>query len=154
MPSVAAMLLPLGPASPSPLVSLSPCLLVFSVSRPGGFSLPPATLQLLGAIAIGVILVWAVRARRRSHAVYLGELAAGEVCPHLKPAYDLLASRGHRPVNVGQRHPELPLEIHVTPRFDPRAVYDELKLAEPVFVSERNVLYCKEDLCEIHPTGP
>jgi len=73
------------------------------------------------------------------------------VCPHLKPVYDLLVSRGHRPVNVGQRHPELPLEIHVAPVFGPQAVYDELKLGPPVFVSERNVLYCKEDLCEIHP---
>lgn len=113
-----------------------------------------AILQLLGALAVGVVLVWAVRARRRSHAVYLRDVASREVCPHLKPAYDLLASRGHEAVNVGQRHPDLPLEIHLAPRFDPRAVYDELKLAEPVFVSERNVLYCKEDLCEIHPVGP
>ena len=40
---------------------------------------------------------------------------------------------------------------HLAPPFDPRALFDELKLAEPVFVSERNVLGCKEDLCEIHP---
>lgn len=112
-----------------------------------------AILQLLGALAVGVVLVWAVRTRRRSHGVYLRDVASQEVCPHLKAAYDLLASRGHDPVNVGQRHPELPLEIHMSPRFEPRALYDELKLAEPVFVSERNVLYCKEDLCEIHPVG-
>jgi hypothetical protein len=110
-------------------------------------------LWLLFYAAVGVILVWAVRARRRSHAAFLLELAPEQVCPHLKPAYDLLASRGHVPVNVGQRHPDLPLEIHLAPPFDPRAVYDELKLDEPVFVSERNVLYCKEDLCEIHPTN-
>ena len=108
-------------------------------------------LQLLGAAAVAVVLVWAIRARRRSHGVYLTELAAGEVCPHLQPVYELLASRGHRPTNVGQRHPDLPLEIHMAPPFDPKAVFDELKLAEPVFVSERNVLYCKEDLCEVHP---
>jgi hypothetical protein len=114
------------------------------------FSFPDA-LQLVGAAAIAVILVWAVRARRRSHGEFLSEAAAERVCPHLKPAYDLLVARGHRPVNVGQRHPELPLEIHVAPVFAPQAVYDELKLAAPVFVSERNVLYCKEDLCEIHP---
>ena len=108
-------------------------------------------LQLLGAAAITVILVWAVRARRKSHRVFLRDAAAERVCPHLKPVYDLLVSRGHRPVNVGQRHPELPLEIHVAPVFGPQAVYDELKLGPPVFVSERNVLYCKEDLCEIHP---
>ena len=108
-------------------------------------------LQILGAIALAVVLVWAVRWRRRSRGEYLAEVAAAEVCPHLKPAFDLLASRGHAAVNVGQRHPDLPLEIHLAPPFEPRAVYDELKLAEPVFVSERNVLYCKEDLCEIHP---
>ena len=110
-----------------------------------------AILYLLLAVGVGVVLIWAVRARRRSHATFLQEFAANEVCAHLKPAYDLLASRGHVPVNAGQRHPELPLEIHLAPPFEPRAIYDELKLAEPVFVSERNVLYCKEDLCEIHP---
>jgi hypothetical protein len=108
-------------------------------------------LQLLGAVAVGVILVWAVRARRRSHAAFLRETSADLVCPHLRPAYDLLLSRGHAPVNVGQRHPDLPMEIHLAPPFEPRALFDELKLAEPVFVSERNVLGCKEDLCEIHP---
>ena len=108
-------------------------------------------LWLLFYAIVAVVLVLAVRARRRSHAVYLRDVAAQEVCPHLKPAYDLLVSRGHAPMNVGQRHPDLPLEIHLSPPFDPRAVHDELKLAEPVFVSERNVLYCKEDLCEIHP---
>ena len=112
---------------------------------------PANVLWLLFYAIVAVVLVWAVRARRRSHSAYLRDVAAQEVCPHLKPAYDLLASRGHVPVNVGQRHPELPLEIHLSPPFDPRALYDELKLAEPVFVSERNVLYCKEDLCEIHP---
>ncbi len=108
-------------------------------------------LMLLGAAAVGVILVVALRARRRSHVDHLYAASEAEVCEHLRPAYELLLSRGHRPVNIGQRHPDLPLEIHVQPRFDPRAVYDELKLAEPVFVSDRNVLYCKEDWCEIHP---
>jgi hypothetical protein len=45
------------------------------------------------------------------------------------------------------------MEIHLTPPFSPQAVYDELELREPVFVSERNVLYCKQDWCEIHPTA-
>jgi hypothetical protein len=107
----------------------------------------------VGAVVVAVVLVWAVRARRRSYAAHLAEVAGTEVCPHLKAAYDLLASRGHVPVNVGQRHPDLPLEIHMTPPFEPKALFDELKLADPVFVSERNVLYCKEDLCEIHPIG-
>ena len=30
---------------------------------------------------------------------------------------------------------------------------EELKLADPVFLSERNVLFCKEDWCEIHPVN-
>jgi len=108
-------------------------------------------LQILGAGVAAVVLVWAIRARKRSHGSYLRDVAEQEVCPHLKAAYELLISRGHAPVNVGQRHPDLPFEIHLAPPFDPRTVVDELKLAEPVFVSERNVLYCKEDMCEIHP---
>jgi hypothetical protein len=108
-------------------------------------------LQVLGAVLLAALLVWAVRARRRSQGVHFSNVAEAEVCPHLRPAYDLLTSRGHVPVNVGQRHPDLPLEIHMAPPFEPRAVHDELKMAEPVFVSERNVLYCKEDLCEIRP---
>ena len=117
-------------------------------------------LTLLGAAALGVLLVWAVRWRRRDHAHNIRHFADQEVCDHLRPAYDLLASRGHIVLRVGQKTPDLPLEIHmapppgVTPPFDPRQVYDELKLAEPVFVSERNVLYCKEDWCEIHPRFP
>ena len=119
-------------------------------------------LTLLGAAALGVVLVWAVRWRRRDHALNMRHFAEQEVCDHLRPAYDLLASRGHTVLRVGQKTPELPLEIHMAPPagpqggaaspFDPKQVYDELKLAEPVFVSERNVLYCKEDWCEIHPS--
>lgn len=108
-------------------------------------------LWLLLALLVGVVLVWAVRARHRSHAVYLREVAEREVCEHLRPAYALLASRGHVPVAVGQKHPDLPLEIHLAPLFEPREVYDVLKLAAPVFVSERGVLYCKDDMCELHP---
>ena len=113
-------------------------------------------LTLLGAAALGVALVWAVRWRRRDHALNMRHFAEQEVCDHLRPAYELLAARGHAVLRVGQKTPEMPLEIHLTPTpggatFDPKQVYDELKLAEPVFVSERNVLYCKEDWCEIHP---
>ena len=132
-----------------PLVSLSPCLLVSSSSSP----ILSGILQIVGAIVVAVVLVWAVRARRRSHRAFLAEVAAVEVCPHLRSVHDLLTSRGHVPVNVGQRHPDLPLEIHMAPPFDPRAVYDELKLADPVFVSGRNVLFCKADECEIHPSS-
>ena len=112
--------------------------------------------MLAGAAAVGVVLVVVVRWRQRSYGVHLGELADQSVCSHLRPAYELLLSRGHRVLRVGQNHPDLPLEIHLvppmgSPPFGPREVYEELKLAEPVFVSERDVLYCKEDWCEIHP---
>ena len=113
-------------------------------------------LMLLGAAAVGFVLVWTVRWRRRDHAHNIRHLAGQEVCGHLRPAYEALVSRGHAPLRVGQKNPEFPLEIHMGPPpgaapFDPRQLYDELKLAEPVFVSERDVLYCKEDWCEIHP---
>ena len=115
-------------------------------------------LTLAGAAMVGAILVWAVRWRRRDHAHNLRHLAEQEVCPHLRPAYELLASRGHVVLRVGQKGPDMPLEVHIapppgagTPPFEPRQVYDELKLADPVFVSERNVLYCKEDWCELQP---
>ena len=113
-------------------------------------------LTLFGAAAMGIALVVVVRWRHRSHAGEVAKLATRMVCEHLRPALELLESRGVRITRVGQNHPDLPLEVHTAPPagsapFDPKAVYDELKLAEPVFVSERNVLYCKEDWCEIHP---
>lgn len=108
-------------------------------------------LYLLGAVIVGVSLVLVVRARRRSFAAEQQSLADREVCEHLRGALELLTGRGHRVMRVGQRHPDLPLEIHMAPPFHPREIFDELKLAEPVSVSERNVLYCKEDWCEIHP---
>jgi hypothetical protein len=108
-------------------------------------------LTLAGAVVLAVVLVVVVRRRARSHGAFTQRFADENVCEHLRPAWELLRSRGHRAVRVGQKAPELPLEIHVQPPFDPRAIYDELKLAQPVFVSERNVLYCKEDWCEIHP---
>ena len=113
-------------------------------------------LMLLGAAAVGVVLVWLVRWRRRDHAQNIRQMAEREVCDHLRPAYETLVGRGHTALRVGQKNPEFPLEIHMAPPagsapFNPRQLYDELKLAEPVFVSERNVLYCKEDWCEIHP---
>jgi len=110
-------------------------------------------LTLVGAVLLAVVLVVVVRWRVRSHGEFTQQLAGDNVCEHLRPAWELLRSRGHRAARVGQKAPELPLEIHVQPPFDPRAVYDELKLADPVFVSERNVLYCKEDWCEIHPVS-
>lgn len=104
-------------------------------------------LVILAAIATPIVL----RLRRRSHQRFMQEYSESEVCEHLRPAFELLQSRGHRVVRAGQRHPDLPLEIHVAPPFDPKAIAAELNLSEPVFVSERNVLYCKEDWCELHP---
>jgi hypothetical protein len=108
-------------------------------------------LTLVAAPVLAVLLVVVVRWRRQGFARHVVEVAEGEVCDHLRPALDLLRSRGHGVTRVGQKAPEMPLEIHMAPPFDPKGVYDELKLDEPVFVSERNVLYCKEDWCELHP---
>jgi hypothetical protein len=101
-----------------------------------------------------VAMVFVVRARRRQHGESLHELATENVCPHLRPALEELTRRGHRVVRVGQKLPEMPLEIHVAPGFDPKSVAEQLGLTDPVFVSaERNVLFCKEDWCELHPTS-
>ncbi len=108
-------------------------------------------LQLVGVIAAVVALVIVVRLRHRSFYRFLDEYSDKEICDHLKPALTLLKSRGHCVVRTGQFRPDTPLEIHVTPAFDPRKIADELQLAEPVFVSERNVLGCREDECEIKP---
>lgn len=108
-------------------------------------------LTLAGTAVAAVLLVVVVRWRRRDHAANTHGLAEQEVCDHLRPALDHVLAGGCRITRVGQTHPDLPLEIHVAPPFDPKVVYAQLKLAEPVFVSERNVLYCKEDWCELHP---
>ena len=108
-------------------------------------------LQLAGAVTVAVVLVLVVRARHRGKAIHDEAFAQDNVCEHLRPALDLLESRGHRVLRVGQHHPELPLEIHLQPAFDPNAVYTELSLEPPVHVSERNVLFCKDDWCELHP---
>jgi len=107
--------------------------------------------QLAGVIAAAIAMVFVVRWRRRSHQRFLEDFADEEVCEHLRGALDLLKSRGHRVLRAGQRNPDMPLEIHLVPAFDPRAIADELKLQPPVYVSERNVLYCREDACELHP---
>jgi hypothetical protein len=108
-------------------------------------------LMLLTAVAAAVLLVVVVRWRRQTFADHNTTTAGDEICEHLRPAWELLASRGHRVVRVGQKHPDLPLEIHLAPPFDPQAIHDELNLTDPVFVSERKVLFCKDDWCEIHP---
>jgi hypothetical protein len=104
-------------------------------------------LVLLSAIVTPMVL-WR---RRRSHQRFLKEYSEAEICGHLRPALELLQSRGHRVTRAGQRHPELPLEVYLSPAFSPQEIAAELELKDPVFVSERNVLYCKEDWCELHP---
>ena len=108
-------------------------------------------LKIAGVIAAVILMIVVIGWRRRSFHAHLEEMADHEICPHLKPALELLRSRGHRIINVGQKHEEYPLEIHIAPRFDPAAVARELNLEPPVFVSDRNVLYCKEHWCELHP---
>jgi hypothetical protein len=108
-------------------------------------------LSVIGAIVAAIAFVLIIRWRRRDHTVNIRELAEQEVCEHLRPALERVLQNDCRVTRVGQNHRDLPLEIHVAPPFDPKAIYDELKLADPVFVSERNVLYCKEDWCELHP---
>jgi len=108
-------------------------------------------LKVAGAILAAVILVVVIRWRRKDYGRNTQELAEQEICEHLRPALEHLQSKGAVITRIGQNGPDYPMEIHLQPPFDPKAVYEELKLAEPVFVSERNVLYCKEDWCELHP---
>jgi beta-glucosidase-like glycosyl hydrolase len=103
------------------------------------------------AVIAAIALPFVIRSRRRSQQRFMAAYSDEEVCEHLRPALEHLTSRGHVVRRAGQKAPDFPLEIHLSPPFDPKQVAEELKLAEPVFVSERNVLYCKEDLCELHP---
>jgi len=111
---------------------------------------PQNIIYALAVIAV-IALPFVIRLRRRSHQRFMAEYSDREVCEHLRPALEHLMSRGHVVRRAGQKAPDFPLEIHLSPPFDPKQVADQLKLAEPVFVSERNVLYCQEDLCELHP---
>jgi hypothetical protein len=111
-------------------------------------------LKIIGFIAAAIALAIVVRWRRRNYAQFLQRFADEEVCEHLRPALEQLKSRGHVVVRAGQVARDLPLEIHLTPGFDPEALHKELKLESPVFVSQRNVLYCEQDWCELKPVGP
>lgn len=110
-------------------------------------------LQIILIIVSTVALVFVLRWRKRSHAKFMEEYAERELCEHLRPALELLRSRGHRVVRAGQQNPEMPLEIHLAPAFDPAAIAAELSLKKPVSVSPRNALVCKEDFCELRPAG-
>lgn len=108
-------------------------------------------IQIISIIAATIGLVVVMRLRKRSQARFFNDFAEQEICEHLRPALQLLKQRGHAVVRVGQQRPEMPLEIHLAPSFEPKAIAAELKLAEPVFISERNVLYCKQDWIELRP---
>jgi hypothetical protein len=108
-------------------------------------------LQVLGVLLAVIVMVVVVRARHRGKASHDTAYANENVCEHLKPALQMLEAAGHRVYRVGQHGPDMPLEIHLQPAFDPHAIYKELQLIPPVYVSERNVLFCKEDWCELHP---
>ena len=108
-----------------------------------------AEIALAAGAAAALVLV--VRARHRNKRRHDDQYARQHVCEHLREALERLLGEGRAVRRVGQAAPELPLEIHLSPGFDPQCVYDLLKLAEPVFVSERGVLYCREDWCELHP---
>ncbi len=108
-------------------------------------------LQIAGIIVLVAVMFFVLRTRKRGKATHDLDYARDNVCEHLQPALELLLSRGHAIEQVGMKGPDMPVEIHLKPDFDPQAIYDELKLAEPVYVSERRVLYCKEDWCELHP---
>lgn len=112
---------------------------------------PEDLFTVLGTLVAAVLLVAVVRWRKGNYSSNTTELAEENVCEHLKPALDHVRANGCRITRVGQNAPQLPLEIHVAPAFDPAAVLAELKLEPPVYLSERNVLYCKEDWCELHP---
>ncbi len=117
------------------------------------YAMPHLTdiLELLGAIVVAATLILVVRARHRGKASHDTTYANQNVCDHLRRALEHLEATGHRVTQVGQIGREMPLEIHLEPPFDPNAIYKELQLEPPVYVSERNVLYCKEDWCELHP---
>ena len=109
-------------------------------------------LQILAILIGTAVFIAVIRARHRGKAVHDVAFADQNVCEHLRRALELLQSRGHQIEQVGQLGPDMPLEIHLRPAFDPAAIYKELQLEPPVYVSERNVLFCKDDWCELHPT--
>jgi hypothetical protein len=108
-------------------------------------------LQIALILLVMSVMFLVLRARKRGKATHDLQFAHDNVCQHLRPALDLLLSRNNAIDRVGMKAPEMPLEIHFKSDFDPQAIYAELQLTEPVYVSERRVLYCKEDWCELHP---
>ena len=54
-------------------------------------------------VAAATLTPIVLRLRRRSHAQFLQDYAAREVCEHLRGAMELLRSRGHRVIRAGQK---------------------------------------------------
>lgn len=108
-------------------------------------------LQIAGIAVAVVAMIVVVAWRKKSYAKFLDRFSDEQVCEHLRPALDLLKSRGHQVVRAGQFDPNAPLEFHISPAFDPHALASEVKLEAPAKVSERGVIYCEEDWCELHP---
>jgi hypothetical protein len=112
---------------------------------------PDDIVFLVVAAAAAVALVLVMRWRRSDFARNNLGLAEQETCEHLQPVLKHLLESGRQVTRAGQNHPELPLEVHFSDPFDPKELYEQFKLEPPVYVSERNVLYCKEHWCELHP---
>jgi hypothetical protein len=72
-----------------------------------------------------VVMVVVLRARRRGKAAHDTEYARENVCEHLRPALEHLQAAGHRVYKVGQLTPDMPLEVHLQPPFDPKALYEQ-----------------------------
>jgi hypothetical protein len=113
--------------------------------------MPWEILKYAGILAAMVLMIFVVRARRRAHYQFLHDYGDAEICDHLRPALDALRARGHDVTRAGQRAEDYPVELHISPPFDPKALFDELKLEEPARLSDRNVIICVEDMCELHP---
>jgi len=110
------------------------------------------TWQVILTLAAVVMLVWVMKARKKQHAAFLERYARENVCEHLRPVLEALLARGHVVRRAGQRSADLPVEIHLAPPFDARTVWGELRLEEPLRLSDRNVVLCPEDWCEIRST--
>ena len=79
--------------------------------------MPPLAWELLkiaGVLVMVIVMIFVLRWRRRSFHGHLDEMAEQEVCEHLKPALQLLKSRGHRILDVGQKSAEYVLELDYT----------------------------------------
>jgi hypothetical protein len=110
-------------------------------------------LQIVGILLAAIALAVVVRWRRRDFSESSRKLALEVVCPHLRPALEALLKAGHVVHRVGQKAPDFPMEIHVQPGFEADELVRTLGLEAPVQSSDRKVLFCRDDWCEIHPSS-